>query len=77
MTRLMRGCPTARSQKEGVEVPERDPQQEDQPDATEGRDMEEYNLDVVHEESEPRVKQSAPEQRDIHPDAEHANMEIP
>ena len=55
----MRGCPTARSQQEGIEEPERDPQQEDQPDATEGKDIADYNPDVGYEGSEPKVKQSA------------------
>ena len=42
MARSLRVCPTARSQQEGTEEPERDPQQEDQPDATGGKDIEGY-----------------------------------
>ena len=77
MARLLRGCPTARSQQEGTEEPERDPWQEDQPDATGGADIEDYNPDVDYEGSEPKAKQSAPEQREVDPDTEYANMEIP
>ena len=39
MARLVRGFPTAKSQQEGMEENERDPKQEDQPDATEGKDI--------------------------------------
>ena len=46
MARPVRGCPTARSQQERVEVPERDSQQEDQPDATGGEDIADYYPDV-------------------------------
>ena len=77
MTRLLRGHPTVRSQQESAEEPERDPQQEDQPDATVGKDIEDYNPDVDYEGSEPEVKQSAQEQREVDPDEEFANMEIP
>ena len=77
MARSLRGHPTARSQQEGTKEPERDPQQEDQPDATVGKDIEEYNLEVDYEGSEPKVEQSAQEQRQVDPDAEYANMEIP
>ena len=73
----MRGCPTARSQQERVEESERDPQQEDQPDAKGGEDIEDYNPDVDYEGSEPKVEQSASEQREVDLDAEYANMEIP
>ena len=44
MARPVRGCPRARSQQEGTEEPERDPQQEEQPDATEGKDITDYDL---------------------------------
>ena len=70
MARPVRGCPTARSQQEGIEEPERDPQQEDQPDATGGEDIADYDLDVDYEGSEPEVKQSAQEQRKVDHDAE-------
>ena len=39
MARPVRGHPTARSQQEGTEEPERDPQQEDQSNAAEGKDI--------------------------------------
>ena len=77
MDRPVRGCPTARSQQEGVEEPEWDPHQEDQPDATEGKDIADYNPDVGYERSEAKVEQSAQEQREVDPDAEYVNMEIP
>ena len=77
MARPVRGCPTARSQQEHIEEPERDPQQEDQQDATEDKDIADYNQDVDYEGSEPEVEQSAQEQREVDPDAEFAEMEIP
>ena len=52
MARPVRGRPTARSKQEGIGEPERDPQQEDQPDATEGKDIAHYDLDVDYEGSE-------------------------
>ena len=76
MARSMRGCLTARSQQEGIEEPMEDPQQEDQPDITGGNDMEDYNLDEDYEGTEPKVKQSAQEQKEVDPDAEYANIEI-
>ena len=56
MARLVRGCPTSRPQKEGAEEPERDPQQEDQPDAAEGKDIADYDLDVDYVGSESKVE---------------------
>ena len=56
MARLVRGCPIARSQQEGAEEPERDPQQEGQPDATHGKDITDYDPDVDYEGSEPKVE---------------------
>ena len=44
MARQVRGCQTARSQQEGAEEPEQDPQQEDQSNATEGENMHTHNL---------------------------------
>ena len=55
----------------------RDPQQEDQQDATEGKDIADYNLDVDFEGSEHEVEQSAQEQKAVDPDAEYAEIEIP
>ena len=77
MARPVRRCPTARSQQEGVEEPGRDPQQEDQPGNTGGKAILGYNLDVDFEGSEPKVDQSAQEQREVDPDTENANMQSP
>ena len=77
MARSLRGQWTAQSQQEGTEQPERDPQKEDHPDATGGKDIEGYNPDIDYERSEPEVKQSVPEQREVDPDAEYVNIEIP
>ena len=77
MARLVGGCHTARSQQESIEEPERYPQQEDQQDATEGEDIADYNPDIYNERSEPKVKQSAQEQREVDPDREYVEMEIP
>ena len=57
-------------------VPERDPQKEVQPDATEGKDRADYDSDVDNKGSEPEVKQSAQKQKKVNPDAEYAEMEI-
>ena len=73
----MRGCPLARSQQEGIEEPGRDPLQEDQPDATEGNDIADYEPGIDYEGSEPKVKQCAQEQKEVDPDAEYAGMEVP
>ena len=77
MARLVRVCLTARSQQVGTEEPERDHQQENQQDATGDKDVDDYNLDVDYEGSEPKVEMGAPEQKEVDPDAEYANMEIP
>ena len=45
--------PITRSQQEGEEEPDRGPQQEGQLDATEGKDIADYDLDVDYEGSEP------------------------
>ena len=77
MARSVKGCPTARPQQDCIEEPERDPQQEDQPDAIGDKDIADYNLDVDYEGSEPEVEQSAQEEREVDPDAEFAKMAIP
>ena len=77
MARLLRGCLTARLQEEGTEEPERDPQQEDKPDATVGKDIEDYNPGVDYDRSEPKVQQSAQEKREADPDTEYVNIKIP
>ena len=77
MARPVRACPTARSQQEGAEEPERDPQQENQPDATEGKNIADCNPDIGFEGSEPKVEPVAQDQRAIDPDAEYAKMKAP
>ena len=57
--------------------PEKDHQQEEQPDATEGEVTEDYNLDIDNEGSELKVEWDAQEQRDIDPDAAYAKKEMP
>ena len=64
------GCPTARLQQEGAEEPERDPQQEEQPDTTEGKDIVDYNLDIYCDGSEPKKEPVTQEQREVDPDTE-------
>ena len=49
------GWLTTRSQQKGAEEPERDPHEEDQPDATVGKDIADYNPDVDYEGSKPEV----------------------
>ena len=46
MARPVRGYPTARPQREGAEEPDIDPQQEDQLDAAEGKDIADYDPDI-------------------------------
>ena len=55
MARPVRGVPTVRLQQEGAGKPERDPQQREQPDAAEGKETADYNLDAYYEGSEPQV----------------------
>ena len=77
MSRPVRGCPTARPQREGAEEPDRDPQQEDHFDAGEGEYTADYNPDVDYVGSEPKVEPVTQDEREVDPDAEYANMEIP
>ena len=53
------------------------PQQEGHPDAIEGRDIADYNLDIDYEGSEPKVDPFAQEQRKVDPDAGYAKMIMP
>ena len=64
-------------QQEGIEEPERDPQQEDQPDTTGGKDIADYDQDIDNEGSEHEREQSAQEQREVDLNAEFVEMEIP
>ena len=77
MARLVRGHPTARSQQEGTEESGRDPQQGEQPDATEGKDIADYDPDVDYKGSEPKVEPDMQEQSEVDPDTEHAKIEKP
>ena len=77
MARPVRGRPTARSQQEGIEEPDRDPQQEDQLDAAEGKGIADYDPDVDNVGSEPKVEPVAQDEREFDPDAEYVEMEIP
>ena len=55
MARPVRGCPTPQPP-EGTGKPEKNlsvPQQEEQPDAAEGKVIVDYNLDIDYEGSEP------------------------
>ena len=79
MARLVRGCPTARSQQESAEEPETNlsvPQQEEHPDTVEDRDITDYDLDIDYEGSEPKNEQVAQEQKEEDPEAEYAKMEL-
>ena len=58
----MRGYLTPRPQREGTTEPERDPKQEEQTDAAEGKVITDYDLDIDYEGSEPTVMQNAQEQ---------------
>ena len=77
MTRLVRGCLTPRPQQKGATEPERDPQKEEQPDASEGKIIADYDLDVDYEGSKPEVEPDAQEQREVDPDAEYAAWKFP
>ena len=58
-------------------MPERDPQQEDQSDTTEGEDIADYDPNIDYEGSEPEVDPVGQEQREVNPDAEYTSMDIP
>ena len=75
--RPVRGHPTPRPQLEGMTEPERDPEQEEQPDATEGKVIADYDPGVDYEGSEPKVEPDAQEQKEEDPDAEYPKMEMP
>ena len=69
--------PNTRSQQEGAEEPERDPQQGEQLDATEGKDIADYNPDVDYEGSDLEVEPDAQEQRKVDSGTEYGKMELP
>ena len=76
MARPVRGHLTSRPQQEGAEEPERDPRQEEQPGAAEGKAIADYGQDVGYEVSEPKVEPDAQEQRQVDSDTEYAKMEM-
>ena len=62
MARMVRGRPTARSQPEGTDESETNasvPQQEEQPDATVGKVIVDYDPDVDYEGTEPKNEPDA------------------
>ena len=71
------GMPNSQVRAIRHEEPERDPQQEDQPDATIDEDIEDYNLDIDYKGSELEAEQSAQEEWVVDPDAEHVKIGIP
>ena len=71
------GHPTARSYQEGREDHEQDPQQENQHDAAEGKNIADYNLDVDYVGSEPEVEPVTQDEREVDPHAEYTKMDIP
>ena len=77
MARPVRGHLSARSQQEGSEKPERDSQQEGQPDTAEHKVIADYDQDADYEGEESNNEPVAQDQREVDPDAEYAKMEIP
>ena len=77
MARPRRGCLITSSQQEGEEEPDRESQQEGQLDATGGKDIADYDLDIDYEGSEPKFQPVTQVEREADPDAEYAKMEIP
>ena len=78
MARLVRGCPTPQPS-EGAGEPETNssvPQQEEQPDASEGKVIVDYDLHIDYERSDPKNEPVAQEKKDENSDAEYANMEV-
>ena len=77
MARPVRVHLAPRPQQESVEVPVRDPQQEEQSDPAEGKVIADYGPDVDYEGSEPEVEPDAQEQREVNSDTEYAKMKLP
>ena len=69
--------PDIRSQQEVEKEPDIDPQQEGQLDATEGKDIADYDQDIVYEASEPKVELVAQVKREVDTNAEYVKMEMP
>ena len=71
---------TAESKSEGAEEPEINPsvsQQEEQPDATKGKVIADYDPDIDYERSKPKNKPDSQEKKEENTDIEYTNMEIP
>ena len=77
MARLVKGCLIARLQQEDEEEPDKDPQQEGQIDASEGKDIADFNWDVDYEDLEPEAEPVTQVEREVDPNTEYARMEIP
>ena len=78
MVRPVRGCLTAWLQQEGAEDPQTKPSvpwQEEQPEATEGKVIADYDLDVDYESegSDPEIKPV--DEEDENSDTEYVKME--
>ena len=58
-----------------MEEPDIDPQQEEQPDASEGRVIADYNLDIVYEGSEPENEPVTEAEVEENSDAKYATIE--
>ena len=65
MARPVRGCPTPHSQQEHTESESNStvPQQEEQPDAAEGEDIVDYDLDIDSDGSKPKNEPAAQEEK--------------
>ena len=77
MSRPVRGCPTVWLHAEGAEEPETNHQQEEQPDATEGKVRVDYNPDIDNEGSEPKDESVTQAEIEKNSGAEYAKMEVP
>ena len=80
MTMPVKGCPLSQPQQEGAEGPETNltvPQQEEQPDATKGKVIADYDPDKDFEGSNPINEPVAQEEKEEDPNAENVNLEIP
>ena len=64
-------------QQEGTEEPESDSQEEDQPDAAEGKDIADYDPDIDYEGAKLENEPVTQDQREVDPDAEYAKMKFP
>ena len=73
LARTLRGHLTAWLQPQGTREPETNhsvPQQEEQPDATEGKVIADYGLDINYEGSEPKIELDVQAEKEENSDAE-------